>query len=208
MTCGPEFMETSPVRPAPARRRHLTEITPCWRHKGLIPFDRAVPAGRKHLLQLPNLRAHLQMHVIATNGRQSLTSPHSDRWGGRPQRHQCATVRVVRTCREGAARDEHYHDRPGHRQVRLSGPRRERDRKGGDQAQAAKERTDPVLREAGGLHRRHGGVRRGPSLGPHPDRSWTRGETDRARGSQTLREKGQEERCRRCGGTLRGRVAA
>src|ERR1700692_3913677 len=28
----------------------------------------------------------------------------SDRWGGRPQRHQCATVRVVRTCREGAAR--------------------------------------------------------------------------------------------------------
>ena len=30
-----------------------------------------------------------------------------DRWGGRPQRHQCATVRVVRTCREGTARDEH-----------------------------------------------------------------------------------------------------
>jgi hypothetical protein len=31
------------------------------------------------------------------------------RWGARPQRHQCATVRVVRTCREAAARDEHYH---------------------------------------------------------------------------------------------------
>src|SRR5208282_4840852 len=132
----------------------------------------------------------------------------SDRWGGRPQRHQCATVRVVRTCREGAARDEYYHDRPGHCQVRVSSARRERDRKGGNQAQAAKERTDPVLREAGGLHRRHGSVRRSPSLGPDPVQSWTRGETDRARGSQTLREKGQEERPSRCGSTLHSRIAA
>src|ERR1035437_9571821 len=132
----------------------------------------------------------------------------SDRWGGRPQRHQCAAVRVVRTCREGAARDEHYHDRPGHRQVRLSSARRERDRKGGDQAQVAKERTAPVLREAGGLHHRHGGVRRSPSLGPDPVRSWTRRETDRARGSQTLREKRQEERPSRCSSTLHSRISA
>jgi hypothetical protein len=30
-----------------------------------------------------------------------------------PYRHRRATVRVVRTCRKGAARDEYYHDRPG-----------------------------------------------------------------------------------------------
>jgi len=29
-----------------------------------------------------------------------------------PQRHRCAKMRVVRTGRKGAARDEHYHDRP------------------------------------------------------------------------------------------------
>jgi hypothetical protein len=29
-----------------------------------------------------------------------------------PYRHRCATVRVVRTCRKGSARDEYYHDRP------------------------------------------------------------------------------------------------
>ena len=37
-------------------------------------------------------------------------------------------------------------------------------------AQAAPERADPVLREAGGLHGRHGGVRCGASLGPRADR--------------------------------------
>ena len=29
------------------------------------------------------------------------------RWGGRPQRHRCAIMRVVRTGNKGAARDEH-----------------------------------------------------------------------------------------------------
>ncbi len=28
-----------------------------------------------------------------------------------PRRHRCAKVRVVRTGRKGATRDEHYHDR-------------------------------------------------------------------------------------------------
>ncbi len=49
---------------------------------------------------------------------------------------------------------------------------------------------------------------RSPSLGPDPVQSWTRGETDRARGSQTLREKGQEERPCRCSSTLHSRIAA
>ncbi len=29
-----------------------------------------------------------------------------------PQRHRCAKMRVVRTGRKGAARNEHHHDRP------------------------------------------------------------------------------------------------
>ena len=55
------------------------------------------------------------------------------------------SVRVVRTGNKGAARDEHYHDRPGHRQVRLPDPRFGRNRKDRDQAQAIKERTDPFF---------------------------------------------------------------
>jgi transposase len=43
--------------------------------------------------------------------------------------------------------------------------------------------------EAGGSG---GGVRCGPSLGPPSVSPWTRTETDRARGSQTLREKGKK----------------
>jgi hypothetical protein len=38
-----------------------------------------------------------------------------------PYRHRRATVRVVRTCRKGAARDEYYHDPPGYRQVCVPG---------------------------------------------------------------------------------------
>jgi len=41
-----------------------------------------------------------------------------------PRRHRCAKVRVVRTGRKGAARDEHYHDRLGYRQVRFPSSRR------------------------------------------------------------------------------------
>jgi hypothetical protein len=55
---------------------------------------------------------------------------------------------------------------------------------------------------------RHRGVRCSPSLGPDPVQSWTRGKTDRARASQTLREKAQEERPNQRSSTLRGRIAA
>src|SRR4051812_35840907 len=55
-------------------------------------------------------------------------------------------------------------------QVRLSGPRPGRVRKGRGQARAVAERAEGVLREAGGLHGRHGGVRRGAPLGPRADR--------------------------------------
>src|SRR3954451_11005305 len=89
-------------------------------------------------------------------------------------------------------------------QVRLPAPRRGRVRKGRGQAQAAAERAEGVLRGAGGLHGRHGGVRRGALLGPRADRPRARREAARARGGQAPREGGQEERCRRCGRTLRG----
>src|SRR6185437_7479861 len=56
------------------------------------------------------------------------------RWGGRPQRHRCATLRVVGTCNKGAVHSEHYHDWPGYSQIRLPDPWRERDRKSGAQA--------------------------------------------------------------------------
>ena len=77
----------------------------------------------------------------------------------------------------------------------LPGPRSRRGRNDRGQAQAAQERTDHVLREARGLHGRHGGVRCGASLGPRADRPWTRGEAGRARGDQAVCEEGQEKRC-------------
>jgi hypothetical protein len=43
------------------------------------------------------------------------------------------------------------------------------------------QRNDLIsFRETRGLHRRHGGVRRGASLGPDADRAGTRREADRA----------------------------
>ncbi len=57
-------------------------------------------------------------------------------------------------------------------------------------------------------HGRHGGVRRGASLGPRVDRSWARGEADRTRGGPVVREEGQEERRGRRGRDLRGRIPA
>ena len=46
------------------------------------------------------------------------------------------------------------------------------------------------------LHGRDGGLWRRASLGAHADRPWAHGEADRPRSGQTLREEGQEERCR------------
>src|SRR5208283_487616 len=85
-----------------------------------------------------------------------------------------------RTCRKEATRHKYYDDRPRYRQVRVSGSRRKRGGQARDQAETAKERTDRVLRKAAGLHGRDGGLRRGPSLGAHADRSRTQREADRA----------------------------
>src|ERR1700760_2415163 len=121
----------------------------------------------------------------------------ANRWGGRPQRHRCATLWVVETCNRGAAHDEHYHDWPGYLQVGLPDPRRQRERKGGAQAQGAPERPDRLLREAGTLHSSDGGLWRRTSLGAHSDGPWSHGEADRPRSGETLCQEGQEERCRR-----------
>src|SRR5689334_15839697 len=131
-----------------------------------------------------------------------------NRWGGRPQRHRCATLWVVETCNRGAAHDEHYHDWPGYLQVGLPDPRRQRERKGGAQAQGAPERPDRLLREAGTLHSSDGGLWRRTSLGAHSDGPWSHGEADRPRSGETLCQEGQEERCRRRCGDLRGGFAA
>lgn len=125
-----------------------------------------------------------------------------------PQRHLRARVWVVRTYREGATHDEHYHDRPRHRQGRVPSARRERGREGRGQAQAAQGRGDLILRSSGSLHGGHGGVRGRASLGPRADRPGARGEAGRARGGAAVREEGQEERRRRRGRAMRGRIAA
>jgi hypothetical protein len=93
----------------------------------------------------------------------------------------------------------------GYREVRLPDPRSKRIRTDRAPAKATQERTDQILREAGSLHGRHGGVRRGSSLGPRADRPRTQGEADRPRGGQALREE-RKERCRRRGSDLRGRI--
>ena len=85
---------------------------------------------------------------------------------------------------------------------------RERDRKGGDQAQAAKERTDPVLREAGGLHGRHGGVRRGPSLGPRLSGLGHEVKLIAPEAVKPFVKKGKKNDAADAAATLRSRIAA
>ena len=64
----------------------------------------------------------------------------------------------------GTVRHEHYHDRPRHRQGQLSGPRHQRGGPCRDQAQAAPQRGDRVLRGAARMHGGAGGVRVCPPL--------------------------------------------
>jgi transposase len=51
---------------------------------------------------------------------------------------------------------------------------------------------DLVPREARGLHRRHGGVRRGASMGPDADRAGTRRQAGRARAVRPFVKKGKK----------------
>jgi site-specific DNA recombinase len=54
------------------------------------------------------------------------------------------------------------------------------------QAQGVARQADPILRAASALHRGHGGVRCGPSLGPCVNWSRLRGEADCLRGGQAV----------------------
>src|SRR6185437_12678448 len=78
-------------------------------------------------------------------------------------------------------------------QVRLPDPRRQRNRKGRAQAQAAPERVDRILRETGTLHGGDGGLWCRASLGAHSQWPWSHGEADCRRSGQPVRQEGQEE---------------
>src|SRR5690349_14227195 len=82
-------------------------------------------------------RSRFLVNTVASHTGASIDRPTNqrNRWGGRPQRHRCATLWVVETTNRGTTHHEHYHDWLGYRQVRLPDPRRERGRKGRAQAQ-------------------------------------------------------------------------
>src|ERR1700676_2497398 len=63
----------------------------------------------------------------------------SDRWGGRPPAASMCHGTGRENLYKGTARDEHYHDWPGYRQVCLPDPRCGRNRKNRDQTQTFKE---------------------------------------------------------------------
>src|SRR5690349_4400472 len=109
----------------------------------------------------------IPMRVRYENRRTVVTLSGTQMGWTAPERHRCATLRVVGTCNRGVAHHEHYHDWLGYRQVRLPNPRRQRDRKGRAQAQGAPERLDCILRDAGTLHSCDGGLWRRASLGAH-----------------------------------------
>ncbi len=72
----------------------------------------AVHAARTLLVKQQTMLANAMRGLAAEFG---LTVPKSGSWPdgvGGPQRHRCAKMRVVRTGRKGAARNEHHHDRP------------------------------------------------------------------------------------------------
>jgi hypothetical protein len=55
---------------------------------------------------LPDVIRHLPYDAcVITGDFRGRTHGPFDRWGGRPRRHQCATMRVVKTCNKGAAHE-------------------------------------------------------------------------------------------------------
>jgi hypothetical protein len=108
-----ESEDESPAQSQPSETDEIVEEQPDFPNED-IPHQKVMTAA---LMKLRDTEA-ANMWMRNRNPKLAMKSPaevclepggveRCVRWGGRPQRHRCAIMRVVRTGNKGAARDEH-----------------------------------------------------------------------------------------------------